>query len=78
MMNYQCLTPPTKEAHPSQRVHNGDRIIAVNGLDESIEMMMLGGGVGDSFFKYRLSQYPLSPPKSGWKDDFPFPSGEIF
>ena len=48
MMNYQCLTPPTKEAHPSQRVHNGDRIIAVNGLDESIEIMMLGGGVGDS------------------------------
>lgn len=59
MMNYQCLTHPTKEAHPSQRVHNGDRIIAVNGLDESIEMMMLGGGVGDSFFSYRFSQYPL-------------------
>lgn len=28
------------EAHPSQRVHNGDRIIAVNGLDESIEIMI--------------------------------------
>lgn len=59
MMNYQCLTHPTKEAHPSQRVHNGDRIIAVNGLDESIEMMMLGGGVRDSIFSYRFSQYPL-------------------